>query len=479
MAVQVTSLINNVITLASVGAVFQPFQTRRFEGLSALTSEMVTLDGQGLIQAEVVAPDSSLSTSELASLRNLLRGSGRILARRGNLGMRLFGGRMETPFNDGGTAKTHHCVVSTARHFDAVQVVLSAANAAPVPVTKIAVAAMATAADLNNSAGTWVSGTFAGSAAGSIGARAAARRRSYLISDRIDVSSVPRSDGGAWPLLGIRAFLGTAGTYTMLGNSAGSDSFVNWATKPDGRIHVMRYNNGDCIATPASFTDTTNRNTSPIIGIIYYSRGRVVNVGGFGDSIQGGRGTYKGDGWGFSTCQGLTEQNDIAYEWSNLAWDGSQMNDTVGNGGHVDMLADALAAGLPIDIALLQAFSPNDYGANISDALITSETARPLARMWAECRSRGVSPIVMLGLPVSTSIKDWNADDARRVAWNQTVKAMPGLHYVDIEPIFSGPVDADGQVGIVTSKYADGIHPSDEGNADVKSLLAPEIASYF
>lgn len=424
-------------------------------------------------------PPRVLSAREYEAFKGMVL-SARVLGRRGNKGMRIFGGRMETPFSDGGTPKTHHCVTTTARHFDAVQVVLSAANVAPVPVTKIAVSALASAADLNGSAGTWISGTFAGSAAGSIPARAAARRRSFLISDRFDVSSIPRSDGGRWPLLGIRAFLGTAGTYTMLGNSGGTDSFTNWATKPDGRIHVMRYNDGDCIATSANFTDTTNRNTSPIIGVIYYARGRVVNVAGFGDSILAGRGTYNGEGWGFNACHQLTDAGGIAYEWSNLAWDGSQMNDTAGTGGHVDMLGDAIAAGLPIDIANFMCFGSNDFAneAGLTDAAIISEVARPFARMMVACRDAGIAPVVMPGLPVSTAVKDWGAADARRVAWNQTVKAMPGVHYVDVESIFSGPVDGDGQVSIVASKFADGIHPGDEGNTDVSSMLAPEIGAY-
>lgn len=403
---------------------------------------------------------------------------GRILSRRGNKGLRIFGGRMETPFNDGGTAKTHHCVTTTALPFDGVQVVLSAANAVQVPVTKVAVSALASAADLNGSAGTWVAGAFAGSAAGNIPARAAARRRSFLISDYIPLSSVARSDGGKWPLLAIRAHLGTAGTYTMLGNSAGTDDFTNWATRPDGRIHLMRYNDGDCVTTPASFTSTVNRNTSPIIGVIYWAQGRVVNVSGFGDSIQEGRGTYKGGGWGFEACQRLTELGGIAYEWSNFAWAGAPVTDAAG--GSADMLVDALAAGFPIDLALLMCFGTNEFpdAASLTDAAIVQEAARPFAQQMANLAEARVPTIVLPGLPVSPATKDFGAADARRVAWNLKVRNMPGLHFVNLEPIFSGPVDGDGQVSIVVAKYADGIHPGDEGNRDSADLLVPAIASY-
>lgn len=401
------------------------------------------------------------------------------LPRRGNIGMRMFGGRMEYPFNDGGTAKTHHTVFTTAREFDGVQIILCASNTASVPVTKLAVCPLPNATDLNGSALTWTAGTFAGSAAGTIPARVKNRKRTYLVSDIIPVSSVPRDDGGAYPLLAARAYLGTPGTYIMLNNSTASQNLSNWATHPSGRIHVMRYADGDCVATPASFADTTNRSTSPIVGIIYYARGRVVNVCGFGDSITEGQGTYKGEGWGFPLCQEMTGP-DVAYEWSNFGWAGLTMAGSGATGGIHDQLTDAVAAGLPIDVAAFATGSPNDFVLSppeITNALLNTQCRQPFARMLGAATGAGAVPVVWTWLPSNAAAKDYSATDALRIAHNEACRSVV-KHvgpFVDTATALSGAVDADGQTEMLSGSTSDNIHPNGAGNA----LLVPVVKRAF
>lgn len=58
---------------------------------------------------------------------------------------------------------------------------------------------------------------------------------------------------------------------------------------------------------------------SPVVGIEYMARRRVVSVAGFGDSITEGRGTYLGEGFGQPECVALSDNSSgIAFEWSNL-----------------------------------------------------------------------------------------------------------------------------------------------------------------
>lgn len=406
----------------------------------------------------------------------------RVMARRGNRGMRLFAGRAATAFSDGGTAKTHHCVVSTALPFDAVQVVLSACNSGAVAVTSAAVCPVPAESDLNMSGGTWTAVTFAGSASGSIPTRAGSSRRTYLLSDVIPVSSVARSDGGIYPLLAIRAYLGTTGTYTLLGASGGADDFTNWATHPSGRIHVMRYNDGDCVGTPTSFSSTVNRNTSPIIGLIYYARGRVVNVVGFGDSITAGRGTYLYEGWGFPACQNLTEEGGIAYEWSNLGWDGASWeNGAATPGGIRLMVSDAITAALPADLAFLPVWSPNDFAneAGLTDAAMQTEAQQPVMRSLGALRDASIQPIMWTGLPVEVSARDYNSADARRRNWNATMLTAPGLTCFDFAGAVNGALDGDGQMLPAAGSMVDGIHPSDSGNATLAAVAKAAIQSFL
>lgn len=405
------------------------------------------------------------------------------LSRRGNVGMRVFGGRMEYPFNDGGTAKTHHTVFTTALHFDAVQIILSASNTAQVPVTKLAVCPLPDSTDLNGSALTWTSGTFAGAANGNIPARTKNRKRTYLISDVISVSSVDRTDGGQYPLLAVRAYLGTPGTYTMLNNSTASQNLSNWATHPSGRIHVMRYADGDCIATPANFADTTNRSTSPIVGIIYYARGKVINICGFGDSITEGQGTYKGEGFGFPACLAMSG-GGTAYEWSNFGWAGLTMAGSGATGGVHDQIADAVAAGLPIDVAVMATGSPNDFVLSppeITPALINTQCRQPFSRMMASARAAGAVPVVWSWLPTNAASKDYGATDALRVQHNASTLSFAASlgPIVDTAAALSGPADEDGQITMLSGSTSDNIHPNDTGNAIIAPLLVDALKSVF
>lgn len=448
------------------------------------STEEARLIGLGLARDYTPGMDgknSVFSNAEQAALQALVSGAGKLLSKRGNRGMRIFGGRAATAFSDGGIAKTHHCVVSTALPFDGVQIVLSACNSGAVTVTSAAVCPVPDAADLNMSSGAWTAATFGGSASGSIPTRSGSSRRTYLLSDYIPVSSVARTDGGTFPLLAIRAYLGTLGTYTLLGASGGTDDLTNWATKPDGRIHVMRYADGDCVTTPASFGSTTNRSTSPIIGIIYYARGRVVNVAGFGDSISEGRGTYIGDGFGFPACAQATEAANVAaFEWSNLGWAGASWeNGAATPGGIRLMVSDAITAALPIDIATLPAWSPNDFAneAALTDAAMLTECQQPVMRSVGAMRDAGICPVLWTGLPVDPSVRDFNSADARRQNWNSTMLAS-GLRVIDFSAALLGSTDSSGQQIPADGTMVDGIHPSDSGNAKLAALLASDLAGY-
>lgn len=75
MTVQVTNLINESIVLTSVGSyALKPFETKRFENLTALTSELSDLDLRRKIQAEVVGADSVLTPEEVATVKALSTG---------------------------------------------------------------------------------------------------------------------------------------------------------------------------------------------------------------------------------------------------------------------------------------------------------------------------------------------------------------------------------------------------------------------
>ena len=393
------------------------------------------------------------------------------IGRGGNIGTRIFGGRMGT--FDNTTQQTFHVVLTTAQHFDAVRLIFAngTTSAATVGVAKVSpLSDLSTESNQNNSGGTWTSVTFAGGAAtGTIPAAGGASfRRSFLLSDWISVSSLDRVDGGTFPAIAVRAYISTSGTIGVVGN--GTDSFTNWPTNPTGRIHIMRNQAGDQVTAPAGFSSTTNTSQSPIVGIQYAARGRVVTVMGIGDSITEGRGTYKGEGFGMPACAAISDINGVAVEWSNCGWSSASPPQIMAFG------LDALQYLTP-DILVLPNGSPNVSSAPLTTAGITV-CRQMLYRLLAECQTKGVRPLIWTWLPNNDTVKAWNSSDSLRRAWNDTTRQLAtqrGLIVLDADAILAGVANGSGQIQMLAGSTSDGIHPNDSGNA----LLAAEFKKAF
>lgn len=388
----------------------------------------------------------------------------------GNIGTRIFGGRMGT--FDNTTQQTFHAVFTLAQHFDAVRLIFAngTTGTATVGVAKVSpLSDLSTASNQNNSGGTWYSVTFGGSATGTIPAAAGASfRRNYLLSDWISVSSLGRVDGGAFPALAVRAYISTSGTIGVVGN--GTDNFTNWATKPDGRIHIMRNQGGDQVTAPAGFSSTTNVSQSPIVGVQYAARGRVITVMGIGDSITDGRGTYIGDGFGIPACAAISDINGVAVEWANCGWAGANPTQILNAG------LDALAYFSP-DIVVLPNGTPNVSVAPLTTTGI-STSRQMLYRLLAECQTKRVIPLIWTWLPTNDTVKAWNSSDALRRAWNDDVRKLAssrGMLVVDADAVLAGEANGSGQIQMLAGSTTDGIHPNDTGNA----LLASAFKSAF
>ena len=393
------------------------------------------------------------------------------LGRGGNIGTRIFGGRMGT--FDNTTQQTFHVVLTTAQHFDAVRLIFAngTTSTATVGVAKVSpLSDLSTAANQNNSGGTWTSVTFAGgSATGTIPAAGGASfRRSFLLSDWISVSSLDRVDGGTFPAIAVRAYISTSGTIGVLGN--GTDIFTNWDTNPSGRVHIMRNQAGDQVTAPGGFSSTTNTSQSPIVGIQYAARGRVITVMGIGDSITEGRGTYKGEGFGMPACAAISDINGVAVEWSNCGWSGASPSQIMALG------VDTLQYFSP-DIFVLPNGSPNVSAAPITASGITS-SRQMLYRLLAECQIKGVRPLIWTWLPTNDTVKAWNSSDSLRRAWNDDTRRLAtqrGLLVLDADAVLAGVDNGAGQIQMLAGSSSDGVHPNDTGNA----LLAAEFKKAF
>jgi hypothetical protein len=326
----------------------------------------------------------ALAASSTASTRNLA-------TKVGSIGVRFFGGRVFRPYTVTTTGVTFEVMMTTALDFDAIRVIYAAGNYTPTanassPNMLGAIAVLPDPTDASILAASWKNITYGapasanfmgGSTTGTLVAGVTTDRRGYTISDLIPISSIPRTDGGKYPLLLTRALLTPVDSNpapVVLSGTSSSD-YSNWGTHPSGRIWRQLYRNGLWLNTQ---TMNQSNQGSPIAGIIYYARGKVVNIAGFGDSItEGVGGTYRGEGFGFPACLALTasDRNGLVYEWSDFGWEGQNMSAILNN------LTDAVNLGLPLDVGIMPAYTPNEIGtvysgvAAISGTLLTVTTA--------------------------------------------------------------------------------------------------------
>jgi hypothetical protein len=387
-----------------------------------------------------------------------------IRGRFSSIGTRIFGGRMERDI-DNTSAFTWEVVTALSQEFDAVRVIFAnsrnAAGTTASPVAVAYVAAVADSVEASTDAATWVNVTAAGSSSITLTAASAQYRRAFVVSDWIALSSIPRTDGGTLPLIAIRTWVNGGNPLTLLGSGGGTDSFANWATKPDGRIWRIRRRAGDFASTNrTTFTSgATAVNETPIIGVQYAARGKVVTVMTCGDSIYEGRGTYLGEGFVAPAAWGLSSTSELAYDYCNLSWTSRPFST------FEDSLNDAIAAGIVPDVLVFPTGSPNDIASTISAANISAFRLR-MSRMLATCRTNNIQPILGSFMPSNTAVKAYGATDSLREAFAQEIEARTSraIAAIPTASLMRGTQDGSGQYQMVPTYTTDGIHPNDTGN---------------
>lgn len=388
-----------------------------------------------------------------------------------NAGLRIFDGRTAATFAvDAGLGNTFHAVFRVAQDFDWIEPIFANGNTggsltvASCKVSSVADFGSGAGTTPNNNGGAWTTITLPSS--GVIAAAPGANRRSYMVGARNICNTVTRTDGGTDALVAVRCFVAAgAGTITVLGAGASgaSDDFTNWATRTDGNVALFRAQTGDQVTTISGFTSTTNVSYSPIIGVRYGARGRVITVGTFGDSIDSGRGTYKAEGFGNILCSQLSSRATVAFEHANFAWSGTSMSLIR---SHVE---DAVAAGLIPDVAIYPNISPNDItppwvAANSSAAAFR---AHSIYQTLAANSCFPIEHTCVPSDPAGGSGKNYGTSDPLRVAYNAlelTLNAK-GMAVSDFATPLSGATDGNGQVLPLSGTFlSDGLHPSDYGN---------------
>lgn len=382
------------------------------------------------------------------------------------IGQRTLAGRIGTFDNSG--ANSFQVTAELPEHADAIQLVLVNTQPRFSDVVYIASAiALPSAADLNGSGGTWTSVTKSGQPLFSTQTGVQSFQPGYTLSDMIPLHTVDRTDGGSKPLVAVRCWVSGNVALPAVGN--GTDDFTNWATRTDGLRWVMRHQGGNCVTDPTLFTSTTNRSQSPILGIRFLSRGRVIRVGWIGDSISEGRGSYIGEGFVLPAVQNLSTPGK-RLSGSCFGWSGQPFSYIT------ERALDLLESPLKPDVLVLPCGSPNDQPVTLTAAGIAS-TKTNLLRILAACRANDVTPVVWTMLPVNTAVNPWGSSDALRVAYNAEVLSWQdkGLLVANTAAAISGTTSG-GQVQMLAGSNTDGIHPDFAGNQLLAPVVEPKIA---
>jgi len=407
----------------------------------------------------LVDGDREMSAKEWAGERWLARSP------RDQIATRIIGGRMETVTSAIAANTTFEMLIETAAPFDAVRVIMAQGyDAAATSLTGLIVGAAAVPSTDQTEIGaaSWVQDPTGAACTPA----ASLDRRKFTKSSWLRVSSIPRTDGGTGYLAALRVYGFSGATIVTLGAAAGADSFTNWATRPS-RMFRMRQQTTNGVTTPTNFTSTTNRNTSPIVGIEYLARGQVFSLVGFGDSNTDARGTYLMEGFGTLGCEQLSTALGVPVEWSNLGWAGINILRIS------DHAVDAVADGLRWSGAVMPVMTPN----SLSQPIVASDIFTN--RVY---RARAVAALADVGIPIlgwtvppsNPPARDYNASDSLRRAHNDEWRALAqkGEIVLDFDSIIAGVTDGDGQVLMKVGTTDDNIHFNDAANAMLASIFS-------
>jgi lysophospholipase L1-like esterase len=305
---------------------------------------------------------------------------------------------------------------------------------------------------------TWAAASSVTQAAGT------ATAPSITVSDWMDIASVPRVDGGTFPLLHVRIYQPLANATISYRGSASDQAWRNSIS--DGRTFNYYYKD-TADATTGMPAWTSGAAVAPRLvpfAIQYRARGQIRTLGVIGDSISYGQGaTNYGEGYTTLLHRALSTSTRRV-EFANFGWPG-QTTTTFYN-----LFQSLVTAGItPPSWQIFHSFSPNDTsgtGTDLSAAVISTMKTQ-VAKILDTVTSYNSVPYLSLGMPENTAAKGWPSDSLR-TAYNTALAAYPDTSTLDIATPMSGTTSG-GQVQIVATPVnfanADNLHPNDAGYA--------------
>jgi hypothetical protein len=399
------------------------------------------------------------------------------------IGTHLFTGMTEYVFDNsasgGGTFRT---VFTLPAAVSRMRAIFALSNSGAINIARAAIQPIATLAGVSSIPnGSWTALSFDGAEGDVIPTRPNNNRRSYVASDWANVASIARTDDPTkLPLVAVAAYLPDEVGIRMLGNASNDLDRTNWATHPD-RPWISRYDDGDCVTTPANFTSTTNISNTPIIGIQYeLVSGEVLTIGAIGDSITecvATGTTYRGASWAFETALDLQSEL-LSVDCANIGWTGASV-EAIGY-QWIDYLAFCEAYELTVpSLVFCPDATPNSFTPPITNPQINTQFVLMRDAM-KQIKSAGSLPIGWTIIPTNPANKDYGSSDSLRRDYNDRWRndyAGNGITVADMDEVMAGVLDGDGQMQIGVGLTSDNIHPNDAGIQAMASVALPAVRS--
>lgn len=395
------------------------------------------------------------------------------------IGIRRFFGRLATVANDA-AGTTYQILTSLEQRYDAIQIGIGTTLQVPGNSIARSIAYIASCPDAGYSDSqlnglSWVFANWTEHSGNSVQAQIKSfalgnARPRLLLSAVTPMQDVPRTDGGKFPLVAIRLNSPAINkTLTVCGD--GSSDFYANIDRVDGRTLKVRRMVGNGLSTFSG----TDASQTPVLFIVYYAKGRVVNVLKFGDSNAESRNVPMGDGYLRKETIARSSMDGIAWECGNWAWSGL-------NSGNYHKIAMDTLGKIPCDIAFYQPISPNDIAAGSSESAaraVATSRRYQTEEFLRRCSDLGVIPILATCPPCTTAALNYTACDIVRREHNaETLRLRDrGVLVLDIDKHVAGSI-VGGQTQPLAGATIDGIHLSSDAEETIRiKELIPALNS--
>lgn len=307
-----------------------------------------------------------------------------------------------------------------------------------------------------------IQATFDGAATATLPAAidAANQCPSWSASDWVPIKSLARSDGGVFPLLDLVLFFPASGTASMAYTGASNSAWALWGRDDmfsAGRVWRVWMNDGDCIATPANFTNaTTSAAFVPVI-IQYRSKTKGVSIVTFGDSIWDAHNvTYPGNGFAWQAALAMSSAARPVELCSMCAPGATTLQEMI--------RAESVMPLLKPSVMAVQCASLNSFGTSLGSRT-QQHGEGTVGTALALAAEHGSALVVGSMLPVTAGGKPWGATDSQRVALNAALNARDDDYtFINFSPYVDGVINSGQVEPLATLIQGDGQHFNDTGH---------------